>query len=62
MGGKTPIRLATVHANCEEEAVEVLETARSRFQPVETLHSILSPVIGAHAGPGTVALAFMAGF
>ncbi len=61
MGGNSPIRLATVHANAEEEALALLETARHRFNPVESLQSPLSPVIGTHAGPGTVALAFVTG-
>jgi fatty acid-binding protein DegV len=62
ISGKTPIRLAIVHANAEAEALALLETARQRFNPVESLLSPLSPVIGTHAGPGTVALAFMTGF
>jgi DegV family protein with EDD domain len=61
VAGRTPIRLATVHANAEAEALKLLETARQRFNPIESLHSPLSPVIGTHAGPGTVALAFMTG-
>lgn len=62
ISGRTPVRLATVHANAEPEALALLETARQRFNPVESLVSPLSPVIGTHAGPGTVALAFMTGF
>ena len=62
ISGHTPIRLATVHANAEAEALALLHTARQRFNPAESLISPLSPVIGAHAGPGTVALAFMTGF
>jgi len=62
ISGHTPIRLATVHANAESEAIALLETARQRFNPAESLVSPLSPVIGTHAGPGTVALAFMTGF
>jgi DegV family protein with EDD domain len=62
IAGHTPIRLAIVHANAEAEALAFLETARQRFNPVESLLSPLSPVIGTHAGPGTVALAYMTGF
>jgi len=61
MAGRTPVRLATVHANAEAEALALLETARNRFHPIESLQSVLSPVIGTHAGPGTVALAYMTG-
>jgi fatty acid-binding protein DegV len=62
ISGQTPVRLAIVHANAEGEALALLETARQRFNPVESLISPLSPVIGTHAGPGTVALAYMTGF
>jgi len=62
MGGRLPVRLATAHANCEEDAKAVLEEATSRYHPVETIISPLSPTIGTHAGPGTVALAYMTGF
>jgi len=58
---RTPIRLATVHANAESEAQSLLQTAQTMFNPVETLCCPLSPVIGLHAGPGTVALTYMAG-
>jgi DegV family protein with EDD domain len=61
IAGRTPVRLAIVHANAESEALSLLETARQRFNPIESLHSPLSPVIGTHAGPGTLALAFMTG-
>lgn len=61
-GGKTPIRLATLHANCKDDADFILELATKEYQPVETILSEVSPVIGTHAGPGTVGLAFIAGF
>jgi DegV family protein with EDD domain len=62
MAGRTPVRLASSHANSEGDALEVLEKAKKRFSPVETFNTPLSPVIGAHAGPGTVALSYMTGF
>jgi DegV family protein with EDD domain len=61
IAGRNPVRLATVHANAQADAISLLETARQRFNPIEYLHSPLSPVIGTHAGPGTLALAFMTG-
>jgi DegV family protein with EDD domain len=61
IAGQSPIRLATVHANTEAEAISLLETARQRFNPIESYYCPLSPVIGTHAGPGTVALAYMTG-
>ncbi len=58
---RTPIRLATVHAAAPDEARRLLETAKARFSPVETFLTEASPVVGTHAGPGTVGLAYCAG-
>jgi DegV family protein with EDD domain len=59
--GRTPVRLATLHANAEAEARAALEGAAARLNPVEQILASVSPVIGSHAGPGTVGLAYMAG-
>jgi fatty acid-binding protein DegV len=59
--GKTPVRMATLHANAAEEARQLLERATTMFQAEESIFSEVSPVIGTHAGPGTVGLAYMAG-
>jgi fatty acid kinase fatty acid binding subunit len=59
--GRKPVRLATLHANAAEDARIVLEEAKAKFGAVESIFSEVSPVIGAHAGPGTVGLAYMAG-
>ena len=61
IGGRTPIRLAGLHANAEAEARSVLAEACTRMKVEESLLSIVSPVVGTHAGPGTVGLAYMAG-
>lgn len=61
IAGRTPVRLATLHANAEEEARSVLDAAAFQLQPIEQVFASVSPVIGTHAGPGTVGLAFMAG-
>jgi fatty acid-binding protein DegV len=53
--------LATLHANAETEARAALNAAVLQLQPIETVFASVSPVIGTHAGPGTVGLAFMAG-
>lgn len=62
VGGRTPVSLASAHADAEQEAMYVLNAARARLNPVETLCRPLSPVLGAHVGPGTVSLAYMVGF
>ncbi len=61
IAGRKPVRLATLHANAAEDARAVLEKATSRMGAVESIFSEVSPVIGAHAGPGTVGLCYMAG-
>jgi DegV family protein with EDD domain len=61
VAGRDPIRLATVHANAEASALSLLETAKHMFTPIESIISPLSPVIGTHVGPGTLAIAFMTG-
>jgi DegV family protein with EDD domain len=57
--GKSNIRLATLHANAAEDAKSLLERAAKELNPVETLFTEVSPVVGTHAGPGTVGLAYM---
>jgi len=59
--GRNPVRLATLHANAEAEAKSALATAAAKLNPVEQILASVSPVIGTHAGPGTVGLAYMAG-
>ncbi len=61
IGGRKPVRIATVHANAESEALKLLEAAKAQILPIETLCCPLSPVIGTHAGPGTIAIPFLAG-
>ncbi len=59
--GKSPVRLATLHANAVEDARTLLVKAEQELRPIESIFSEVSPVVANHAGPGTVGLAFMAG-
>ena len=59
--GKTPIHLATLHASAEGEAEILLEKASKELNATESILTTVSPVVGTHAGPGTVGLAYMAG-
>lgn len=59
--GKTPLRIATLHANAAEQAKALLDKAEKELNPTETVFTEASPVIANHAGPGMVGLAFMAG-
>lgn len=60
--GKNGLHLAAAHSNSEEEARLTLERASAEIHPLETFSADLSPVVGTHTGPGTVALSFLHGF
>ncbi|MCX6059628.1 MAG: DegV family protein [Chloroflexi bacterium] len=57
--GKSNIRIASLHANAAEDAKALLARAVKELNPVETIFTEVSPVVGTHTGPGTVGLAFM---
>jgi DegV family protein with EDD domain len=57
--GKSNIRIATLHANAPDDAKALLDRAVKQLHPVETIFTEVSPVVGTHAGPGTVGLAYM---
>jgi DegV family protein with EDD domain len=61
IAGRTPVRLATLHANAAEDAQALLARAEQALNPIESIFTEVSPTVGTHAGPGTVGLAFMAG-
>lgn len=48
------------HGDCIEDVEYLEKLITDKFQPKMLFHNILDPVIGAHSGPGTVALFFMA--
>lgn len=56
--GKPNLRLATLHAAAEDDAMILLKKAEARFNPVESIVAEVSPVVGTHAGPGTCGLAY----
>lgn len=47
------------HGDCIEDATYVAELVKERFGIDNSLINYVSPTIGAHSGPGTVALFFM---
>lgn len=47
------------HGDCEEDALLVKEEIEKRFDIHNFMINYIGPTIGAHAGPGTVALFFM---
>lgn len=61
INGATPVRISPFHALALDEAQKLMTTAQERFNPVESILTEVSPVVGTHTGPGTLSLAFMAG-
>ena len=59
--GEKPLRMAVFHSNVPDLAHQLMEDTKRRFEPEEIYLSELSPVIGTHVGPGTVAIACMHG-
>ncbi len=59
--GKTPLRIAVLHINAEEEGKALLAKVQTQFSPEEIFLAEVSPVIGTHVGPGAVGLAYLAG-
>lgn len=62
VGGRRPVYISGLHANAPEEATVLLNRAKERFSNgdvAEGLLSEISPVLGTHAGPGAMGLAFM---
>lgn len=56
--GKPNIRLSALHAAAPQDAAYLLDMAKERLTPEETHLTELSPVVGAHVGPGSVGLAW----
>lgn len=61
IAGRKPVRLASLHAKAEEDARWLLEIGCAHLEPIEKIFTEVSPVVGTHAGPGTVGVAFLAG-
>jgi DegV family protein with EDD domain len=52
------LHLCVQHTNAQEEALHLAEEARERLQPAELLLSEFTLVMGAHIGPGMLALTY----
>ncbi|MCP4429006.1 MAG: DegV family protein [Chloroflexi bacterium] len=60
MKGKSNVRAAVMNAVAPDEAAKVVAEVEKRANPKELLSTELSPVIGTHAGPGTVGVIYYA--
>ena len=59
--GAGALHMAVINAAAAEEGDELCERVRREFDPVELIQGELSPVVGAHTGPGTLGLGFYDG-
>lgn len=55
--GRKEVRLGVLEADAADRAAELEEMARQRIHPTQVIRSQLTPVMGAHAGPGVIGLA-----
>jgi DegV family protein with EDD domain len=58
--GGGAVHMAVLHVAAPDEAARLADELEQRFQPVEMIRTECGPVIGTHAGPGTVGVAFYA--
>ena len=55
-----PVHMAVLHVAAPDEAARLGDELEQRFGPAEMIRTECGPVIGTHAGPGTVGVAFYA--
>ena len=60
--GKGPIYLAALHANALEDAEQIMEICKAELDLKETVITSVAPTVGTHTGPGTIGLAYLAGY
>ena len=60
LAGKERIQMAVLHIAAPEEADRLAEQLVTRYHPAEMIHTECGPVVGTHAGPGTLGVAFYA--
>jgi len=56
--GDGAAHIAVLHGNIPDEAHDLEQQIRGKFNCVELITSEMGPVIGVHAGPGTLGLVF----
>lgn len=59
--GASDLHMGVINAASPEEGNDLCERVRRTFDPVTLIQGELSPVVGAHTGPGTLGLAFYDG-
>lgn len=51
-----PMHIAVLHNGVEEDARALADRVKNEFNPSELIIGIVSPILGAHTGPGAIAL------
>lgn len=59
--GDGPLHVAILYSEAIEEAQRLKEEIMSRFRCVEVYLEVVAPVLGVHAGPGALGLAYYVG-
>ncbi len=62
IGDSKPVYMGAIHANAPEDAEMVLEMVAEKVPLKARLVTDVAPTVGTHTGPGTVGLAYMAGY
>lgn len=60
LAGAQRVHMTVINVAAPQEAARFKQQLVQRFHPVEIMDTECSPAIGAHAGPGTVGVAFYA--
>jgi DegV family protein with EDD domain len=58
LGERDQIHMAVIKVAAPKEASHFAAELEAQFQPAEMVHAECGPVIGTHAGPGTVGVAY----
>ncbi|MGD8397894.1 MAG: DegV family protein [Anaerolineae bacterium] len=56
--GDGGVHMSVLHVAAPDEAAELAQQLQARFEPVELIPTECGPVVGTHAGPGTVGVAY----
>lgn len=60
LAGREGVHMSVLNVAAAEEAAQFKAELEARFDPVEMIDAECGPVVGTHAGPGTVGVAFYA--
>jgi len=62
IGDRRPVYLAVIHANAVEDAERVMEMVGEQLPLKARVVTSVAPTVGTHTGPGTIGIAYMAGY